>query len=118
MNTGASPAPRRKRAPRASAKLSVKAIAACPTAISSEPATKTRIGPKRSSRCPAGICIAAYTATCVTDRSARPVACVSNRSSASTPATPSAVRCTSATKYTKRAAAKTATADLRARRGG
>jgi hypothetical protein len=60
--------------------------------ISTSPVSISRLEPKRSMSTPTGICIDAYTASWTTVNVASCAALMSNRSAASSPATPREVR--------------------------
>src|SRR5262249_43483624 len=57
--------------------------------------------PTRSMSTPTGICMAAYTISCTTANDDSTAAVTWNRSVADTPATPTLVRCMTATRYAK-----------------
>ncbi len=101
INVIASPAPTRMRPRIAIPILGATARVACPATISPAPRRMRNRGPTRSSTIPMGICRPAYTMSCTTASVDSTAAEISNRSVASTPATPRELRCSTAMTYAK-----------------
>ena len=91
-NTIASPAPSSTRAATPTGNVVANANASCPVVIRVRPASSSARDPNRSSSTPTGICMPAYTTSWSTVKRASAVASISNRSAASSPATPSELR--------------------------
>ncbi len=111
-NVIASPAPTSTRARMARLSWWDSASMTCPVAMTSAPVAMSRRGPSRSTETPTGICSPAYTSSCSTANVARMLAEAPNRWAAAMPATPSDVRCSTATTYAPSAADHTSQALL------
>lgn len=98
MKVMASPQPMTAREASAGPKVVARAKASCPALISRTPSSRTRLAPKRSTRRPTGICMAAYTSTCSTAKVESAEAPIPKRAAASSPATPRLVRWTTASR--------------------
>ena len=88
----ASPAPTSIRASTPSSNVPTTANSSWPPVIRASPVRMSSLEPYRSSRTPTGTCSAAYTSSWRTVNVASWVPEISNRSAASSPATPSEVR--------------------------